>query len=84
MQRFQLGAVLATAMALVIVGTPLKAQQTQGYNPQRNAYFGETHMHTAFSLDAYIGGTRMMASDVCGRPGKCKQILFFGEHVVRC
>jgi len=63
MQRFQLSAILATAMALVTTGTPLKAQQTQGYNPQRNAYFGETHMHTAFSLDAYIGGTRMMPSD---------------------
>lgn len=32
-------------------------------NPLRNAYFGETHMHTAFSLDAYIGGARLMPSD---------------------
>ncbi len=32
-------------------------------NPLRNAYFGETHMHTAFSLDAYIGGTRLMPAD---------------------
>lgn len=31
--------------------------------PQRNAYFGETHMHTALSLDAYIGGTRLLPSD---------------------
>ena len=27
-------------------------------NPLRDAYFGETHMHTAYSLDAYIGGNR--------------------------
>jgi hypothetical protein len=26
-------------------------------NPLKNAYFGETHMHTSYSLDAYIGGT---------------------------
>jgi len=32
-------------------------------NALRNAYFGETHIHTAFSLDAYIGGTRLMPSD---------------------
>ncbi|MFL0354282.1 DUF3604 domain-containing protein [Xanthomarina sp. GH4-25] len=28
-------------------------------NPLKEAYFGETHMHTMFSLDAYIGGNRM-------------------------
>ena len=28
-------------------------------NPLKNAYFGETHVHTAYSLDAYIGGARL-------------------------
>lgn len=32
-------------------------------NPLKNAYFGETHMHTKFSLDAYIGGNRMSPLD---------------------
>ena len=32
-------------------------------NPLRNAYFGETHMHTAYSLDAYIGGARLTPLD---------------------
>ncbi len=27
--------------------------------PPTNAYFGETHMHSAYSLDAYIGGSAM-------------------------
>lgn len=27
-------------------------------NPLRDAYFGETHMHTMYSLDAYIGDNR--------------------------
>jgi hypothetical protein len=26
-------------------------------NPTRNVYCGETHMHTAYSLDAFFGGT---------------------------
>ncbi len=32
-------------------------------NQLREAYFGETHVHTAYSLDAYIGGTRLTPSD---------------------
>lgn len=28
-------------------------------NPQRNAYMGELHLHTAYSLDAYIFGNTM-------------------------
>ncbi len=32
-------------------------------NPLKEPYFGETHMHTAYSLDAYLGGTRMLPSD---------------------
>jgi Protein of unknown function (DUF3604) len=28
-------------------------------NPLKNAYFGEEHVHTAYSLDAYIFGTTM-------------------------
>ncbi|PHS63291.1 MAG: hypothetical protein COB12_09705 [Flavobacterium sp.] len=27
-------------------------------NPLKEAYFGETHMHTQYSLDAFIGGNR--------------------------
>jgi hypothetical protein len=32
-------------------------------NPLKEAYFGETHVHTAFSLDAYIGGARLTPFD---------------------
>ncbi len=30
---------------------------------ERHAYFGETHLHTSYSLDAYLGGTRLTPSD---------------------
>ncbi len=40
--------------ALVMVAIPAQAEP----NPMRNAYFGETHMHTMFSLDAFIGDNR--------------------------
>ena len=32
-------------------------------NPQRNAYFGDTHVHTVFSMDAYLFGTRRTPDD---------------------
>lgn len=32
-------------------------------NPEKQAYFGETHVHTSFSLDAYIGGARLTPFD---------------------
>jgi hypothetical protein len=33
------------------------------FNPQRNAYFGDTHIHTALSLDANLQGNRLTPSD---------------------
>ena len=27
-------------------------------NPERNAYFGETHIHTSWSVDAWVMGNR--------------------------
>ena len=32
-------------------------------NPLRNAYFGDTHVHTVFSMDAYMFGTRRTPDD---------------------
>jgi len=32
-------------------------------NELKEAYFGETHLHTAYSLDAYIGGARLRPED---------------------
>jgi hypothetical protein len=33
------------------------------YNPTRNAYFGDLHVHTALSLDANLQGTRLTPTD---------------------
>ena len=38
-------------------------------NPERNAYFGETHVHTSWSLDAWLIGNRITD------PGRRLQVL---------
>ena len=66
-----------TAMALIASTTTVFAQS--GENPLRDAYFGETHMHTALSLDAYIGGARLMPSDSL-RFAKGEPVVVNGIH----
>lgn len=39
-------------------------ERTADYNPTRNAYFGETHVHTKNSFDAYIFNVRTTPDDV--------------------
>ncbi len=55
----------------------------QSENPLRNVYFGETHVHTAFSLDAYLGGTRQTPSDAY-RAAKGETVVVNGQpHSMR-
>jgi hypothetical protein len=52
------------AAALLAIGTSLTLVAAEiEENPQKNLYFGETHVHTAYSLDAFLGGTRQTPSD---------------------
>jgi hypothetical protein len=39
------------------------AARTAGYNEERNAYFGDLHVHTMYSFDAFIFGTTSSPSD---------------------
>ena len=40
-----------------------KEQSEIKINPLKNAYFGETHVHTSSSMDAFIGGNRLTPED---------------------
>ena len=67
LQAAILGACVAGA---VVAQTPV-AEQPQSrskpahvpVNPLRNAYFGQLHLHTGMSFDAYIIGTRIYPED---------------------
>ena len=47
---------VALALVSALVSAPAFAQQK---NPDRNAYFGETHIHTSWSVDAWVMGNRI-------------------------
>jgi hypothetical protein len=53
----------AVTAALIAGSTVALAAPEIQQNPDRNLYFGETHMHTAYSLDAFLGGTRQTPAD---------------------
>src|SRR5215510_4920071 len=52
--------VLAISAALMLAALPVFAQEK---NPDRNAYFGETHIHTSWSVDAWLFGNRVTGPD---------------------
>jgi hypothetical protein len=56
-------AAAASAASAAVAAAPVPAAPSIPTNPLKEAYFGEQHLHTAYSLDAYIGGARLMPSD---------------------
>jgi hypothetical protein len=55
------------------------AEAAVAENPMKNAYFGELHLHTSYSLDAYIGGNRRTPDDAY-RFAKGNEMLMHGER----
>ena len=59
---------LGTLVSFILIiilsqSEPLAAGSTPGYNSQKNAYFGDLHVHTRFSFDAFIFKTRATPDD---------------------
>lgn len=71
--------------ALVLAGSGFTSAEEK---LPTQVYFGETHVHTAYSLDAYLGGTRLTPADayrhargeaviVNGKPHRLRRPLDF-------
>lgn len=56
--------------------TKINSERTAGYNPAKNAYFGDFHIHTSWSFDAFIYNVRVTPDDAY-RYGKGEKI----DHV---
>ncbi|MEP4485841.1 MAG: DUF3604 domain-containing protein [Halioglobus sp.] len=73
----------ALSLAIVLVAISVSALGQTRDNPLRNVYYGETHMHTAYSLDAFIGGTRQTPDDAY-RAAKGESVIVNGQpHQIR-
>ncbi len=53
--------------------TKVHQKQTTSYNPSKNAYFGDLHIHTSWSFDAFVSGVRTSPDDAY-RYGKGESI----------
>ena len=53
----------AAAWLLAFVLSSAGSARAQSPKPDRNAYFGETHIHTSWSVDAWVMGNRLTGPD---------------------
>ena len=72
-------AVLLATCMMLMPSTPSHAEDIKS-NPLKDAYFGEQHLHTSYSLDAYIGGARLTPSDAY-RFAKGQEVEVNGEKI---
>jgi len=71
---------LAMALSLILpitLGTTLMFSQEK--NPDRNAYFGDLHLHTSYSMDAFAFGTRTTPADSF-RYATGEPVEYFGKQ----
>ncbi len=61
--RFDLRLATAAALVVGLLGWLAAPALAQTRNPDREAYFGETHLHTSWSVDAWIFGNRITGPD---------------------
>ncbi len=73
---------IAILLAALMPWTALAGGKTPGFNPQRNAYFGDLHVHTGWSWDAAIFAVRTGPEDAY-RFAEGQPIDFVGGGKIR-
>lgn len=54
---------VASLMLTLVAAVAVVPTLAQEKNPERNAYFGEEHIHTSWSVDAWVMGNRITGPD---------------------
>jgi hypothetical protein len=81
-----LPATLIVALACCLFQPEARAQQSAGavkFNPLRDAYYGDLHLHTSYSLDAYLHETTKVDPDQAYRFAKGEVVNYLGQPVQR-
>ena len=89
MKKASLIACVITVMA--VVGNSVQAEQVQDAatakqvrgNPLRDAYYGELHLHTNQSMDAYIFFNAKVDPDTAYRFGRGEPVPYMGRTIRR-
>jgi len=68
--------------ALALLNNAAQAQTQTAENPLRNVYFGDLHLHTMLSFDAFTLGTRTTPDDAY-RYAKGEAIEYLGNKIQR-
>ena len=76
-------AAVAGVMMLLSVGRAAAPAASPAPNPLRNAYYGDLHLHTSYSLDAYFIGAAKVDPDLAYRFAKGEIIDYLGQRVQR-
>lgn len=77
---------LLTSTALVICALSLGAEglaQPIKVNPERDAYYGDLHLHTTYSFDAYVLMGTKVDPDQAYRFAKGEPVTYLGQPVQR-
>ncbi len=60
---FFLALAAACTAGLALAPSTSAAEQCRDYNAEKNVYWGDLHIHTSYSMDAYIFNTRLTPDD---------------------
>ncbi len=79
-----LPAALVIALAASVGNVPAFSEPpTVSVNPQREAYYGDLHLHTSYSLDAYLYGGAAVGPDDAYRFAKGDVVNYLGDSTRR-
>ena len=70
-------------MAVPAAAQPATAVAAVPANPERNAYFGDLHLHTTYSFDAYVLFGAKIDPDGAYRFGRGDIVNYLGDDIRR-
>ncbi len=77
--------ILASTVSVIALMTPQSLAQVSGVavHPDREAYYGDLHLHTTYSFDAYVLMGTKVDPDQAYRFAKGEPVDYLGEKVQR-